>query len=285
MDGVIAGRPYVIFRTEAGEIAAVDAHCPHMGAHLRNGRVVDGRLRCPLHHWVIDRLGNVGGKGACPAQRVRTWPVAERFGLVFLFAGAGPPPDLPRTELEGYAWITGDPTVLETDWRAMVVNGFDLHHMLTVHQRALTEPTRFSRTDAGALRMEYATRVLPGGGFSSWVVKQVARNHIRVSQTCYGATIVLESDLGRVKSCAVFGFINEGARARAYTAFGTLRRGLLWWLRLRITRWCFATFLRKDYKAIEGMSLTVDGVEDLGVRHISAYLQSLPDLEERRTDG
>jgi len=285
VDGLIAGRPYVIFRTEDGGLAALDAYCPHMGAHLRNGQVVNGKLRCPLHHWVIDRDGNVSGKGARPGRRTRVWPVAERFGLVFLFAGEGAAPPLPRTQSDEYAWTTGDPVVLATDWRAMMVNGFDLHHMLTVHQRALTGPPRFSRTDDGAMRLEYTTRVLPGGGFSSWVVKRVARDRIHVSQTCYGATIVLESDLGRVKSCAIFGFISEGGKARAYTAFGTRRSGFLWRLRLWITRWCFVSFLRKDYAAIEGMLLTVDDIDDPGVRNVSTYLRSLPDLGAQRADG
>jgi phenylpropionate dioxygenase-like ring-hydroxylating dioxygenase large terminal subunit len=285
VDGLIADRPYVVFRSKGGDLTAFDAHCPHMGAHLRNGCVVNDRLRCPLHHWMIDREGNVKGKDTRPGQRVRTWPVAERFGLILLYAGEGAAPQLPCTQLEEYAWIAGEPVVLATDWRAMMVNGFDLHHMLTVHQRALTGPPRFTKSSGGGMRLEYSTRVLPGGGFSSWLVKQVARNHISVSQTCHGATIVLESDLGRVKSCAVFGFIKDGDKARAYTAFGTLRRGVFWRLRLWITRWCFVTFLRKDYKAIEKMQLSIDDVDDPGVCNVSDFLRSLPDLEAQRVNG
>jgi phenylpropionate dioxygenase-like ring-hydroxylating dioxygenase large terminal subunit len=285
VDGLIAGRPFVIFRTAHGDLAALDAYCPHMGAHLRNGQVIGEKLRCPLHHWVFDRDGNIRGKDVRLGQRSRAWPVAERFGLVFLFAGRSTAPELPRTEVDGYAWITGDPVALETDWRAMLINGFDLQHMFTVHQRALTAPPQFSRTDQGAMRLEYATRVMPGGGFTSWVTKRVARDQIRVRQTCYGATIVLESNLGSVRSCAVFGFIQQGGKARAYTAFGTIRRGMLWPLRLRITRWFFLSFLRKDFAVIEGMRLVVDGVDDPGVRNVSAYLRSLPDLEAQRADG
>lgn len=285
IDGLIAGRPYVIFRTAHGDLAALDAYCPHMGTHLRNGQVMDGKLRCPLHHWVIDREGIVSGKGAGSGRRSRAWPVAEQFGLVFLFGGPGAAPELPRTESNGYVWITGAPVVLNTDWRALMINGFDLEHMFTVHQRALTDAPQFSRTGQGALRLEYTTRVMPGGGFSSWVIKRVARDRIHVRQTCFGATMVLESDLGKVQSCAIFGFITRGCKAHAYTAFGTIRRGFLWRLRLWITRWCFLSFLRKDYAVIERMRLMVDEVDDPAVRNVSAYLRSLPDLKAQRADG
>jgi phenylpropionate dioxygenase-like ring-hydroxylating dioxygenase large terminal subunit len=285
IDGLIAGRPYVIFRTADGDLAALDAYCPHMGTHLRNGRVVDGKLRCPLHHWVIDRDGNVSAKGARSTRRSRAWPVAERFGLVFLFGGLGAAPELPHTESDEYGWITGDPVVVEADWRAMMINGFDLEHLVTVHQRALTGAPQFSQTGQGALRLEYTTRVMPGGGLSSWVIKRVARDGIRVRQTCYGATIVVESELGKVKSGAVVGIITRGCRAHIYTAFGTIRRGFLWRPRLWITRWLFLSFLRKDYAIIEGMQLMVDEVDDLGVRNLIAYLRSLPDLDAQHADG
>lgn len=279
IDGAIARRPYVIFRTAGGELGALDAHCPHMGAHLRSGEVLGDRLRCPLHHWTLDRTGQVCGAQGARRQGVHAWPVAERFGLVFLYPGRGAPPELPRTDAEDYAWITGEPVVLDTDWRAMVINGFDLQHMLTVHQRALTAPARFSRTGQGALRLEYATRVTPGGGLENWLVKWVSRDRIRVRQTCHGTIIVLESDLGRTRSCAVFGFVKTDAGAQAHIAFGTPRNGPLWRLRLRITRWSFLSFLRKDYAVIEKMRLKLDDVDDPGVQNLSAYLRSLPELE------
>ncbi|HVM63785.1 MAG TPA: Rieske 2Fe-2S domain-containing protein, partial [Acidimicrobiales bacterium] len=43
------GRDLVLYRTEQGRAVVVDAHCPHMGAHLGYGGVVDGEgIRCPF---------------------------------------------------------------------------------------------------------------------------------------------------------------------------------------------------------------------------------------------
>jgi phenylpropionate dioxygenase-like ring-hydroxylating dioxygenase large terminal subunit len=41
------GRDLVLFRNESGQAGVLDAYCPHMGAHLGEGGVVDGdSLRC-----------------------------------------------------------------------------------------------------------------------------------------------------------------------------------------------------------------------------------------------
>ncbi|MEN3271267.1 MAG: hypothetical protein V7636_28, partial [Actinomycetota bacterium] len=36
------GKELVLFRTEAGEAVVLDAHCPHLGAHLGYGGTVEG---------------------------------------------------------------------------------------------------------------------------------------------------------------------------------------------------------------------------------------------------
>ncbi|NRA09648.1 MAG: Rieske 2Fe-2S domain-containing protein, partial [Myxococcales bacterium] len=52
------GRDLVLFRTESGEAIVLDAHCPHLGAHLgHGGQVVGESIRCPFHAW---RFGSDG---------------------------------------------------------------------------------------------------------------------------------------------------------------------------------------------------------------------------------
>ena len=41
-----------VFRDERGEVHAVDAYCPHMGASLAVGAQVKGDcIECPFHGW------------------------------------------------------------------------------------------------------------------------------------------------------------------------------------------------------------------------------------------
>ena len=46
------GRHLVLFRGEDGGARALDAFCPHLGAHLGyGGKVEDNCIRCPFHAW------------------------------------------------------------------------------------------------------------------------------------------------------------------------------------------------------------------------------------------
>ena len=286
--GALAGRPYVLFRTEQGALAALDAHCPHMGAHLRHGQVIGERLRCPLHHWSLDRDGGCRAPHAGPGsigQRGRPWPVEERFGLVFLYPGdplSSPPPQLPAPEAaERYAWTTGRPVALATDWHSMMVNGFDLTHLRSVHHRSLLEEPELIRRER-TLELRYVSRVTPGGGLADWVMKKGSGDHIRVRQVCHGPIIAVESDLsggkGGKRTAAVLGLLPEGDRVRAFGAFGTQRRGPLAPVELFLARWLFLAFLRKDFAVVEGMRLRLEGVDDEGVQAIAAFLRSLPEV-------
>src|SRR4051812_18877982 len=47
----------ICFRTASGEVRVFDAHCPHLGAHLADGCLVDGEVQCPFHGWRFDAEG------------------------------------------------------------------------------------------------------------------------------------------------------------------------------------------------------------------------------------
>src|SRR5258708_4250021 len=51
------GRELVIFRGENQKVVAMDAYCPHMGAHLAEGHVEGNAIRCFFHHWKYDSQG------------------------------------------------------------------------------------------------------------------------------------------------------------------------------------------------------------------------------------
>lgn len=279
VDGHIAHRAFVMFRDSGGSVVALDAYCPHMGTHLRTGQVVGDGIRCALHHWTIGRDGELREGPSCERRRSRVWPAFERFGLIFLFAGANAPPAAPFADLpDEHVWMTARPVLLKADWRAVLVNGFDTLHMRAVHQRALVNPPEFSRTDGGGLRMRYQTRVLSGGGLSSWLIRRLSQGRPDIIQTCHGPTLLVESRLGRFESRAVFGLLAQGQYTLAYASFGAPKGGLLRKVRLWLTRALYVAFLRKDYAVVEGMRLVVDGVADPGVQGIAEYLRSLPEL-------
>jgi 3-ketosteroid 9alpha-monooxygenase subunit A len=78
------------FRDEAGEVHVLDAHCPHLGAHLGYGGTVKGcDIVCPFHGW---QWSGEGANTLIPysttinrAQRIRSWPVREYDGLIVVW--------------------------------------------------------------------------------------------------------------------------------------------------------------------------------------------------------
>lgn len=49
----VNGVKVAVFRSAEGFVAVSDT-CPHMGASLTNGRLVDGAVECEWHHWRFD---------------------------------------------------------------------------------------------------------------------------------------------------------------------------------------------------------------------------------------
>ena len=49
----VDGTKVAVFRSGRGFVAVSDT-CPHMGASLTNGRMVDGTIECAWHHWRFD---------------------------------------------------------------------------------------------------------------------------------------------------------------------------------------------------------------------------------------
>jgi nitrite reductase (NADH) small subunit len=64
-----------------GEWSLFDNTCPHLGAPLGQGTLVDGLLVCPWHYWSFDaRSGRQEPHGAC---HLRQYPIEERAGQLF----------------------------------------------------------------------------------------------------------------------------------------------------------------------------------------------------------
>ena len=91
------GHDLVAFRSVAGELSVLDAHCLHMGAHLGyGGKVADDCIECPYHGW---RWRTDGCNALIPNQpetirkRIRRWHTIECHECIFLWHDpAGGPP-------------------------------------------------------------------------------------------------------------------------------------------------------------------------------------------------
>jgi phenylpropionate dioxygenase-like ring-hydroxylating dioxygenase large terminal subunit len=138
------GRDLVLFRTETGQVHVLDAHCPHLGAHLGyGGTVKDGCIRCPFHAWRYD------GTGQCvevpystripPKARVKPWHVKDVNGLILVWhhlGGHAPTWDIePIPEFASPEWTPYDLRrwKVRTHNQEMAENAVDSAHFHYVH--------------------------------------------------------------------------------------------------------------------------------------------------------
>lgn len=98
----------VLWRSADGRVMAWDDRCPHRGAKLSLGKVVDDRLACPYHGWRFDGAGRCTLKPAQPSLPVPAEPmtqafqVQERHGLVWVCLGT------PHRDVIPYEEFTDD---------------------------------------------------------------------------------------------------------------------------------------------------------------------------------
>jgi phenylpropionate dioxygenase-like ring-hydroxylating dioxygenase large terminal subunit len=262
----LAQQEIVVFRTASGALGALDARCPHMGAHLGLAKVRGEHLECGLHCW---RMG-VDGAVAGQHRRAHSWVVREHGGLVMLeFGGDRAMPTVGDTD---FLWTDIAPIDIGAHWHALTANAFDMPHLTTVHRRELAEPPQVAFEAGRHFEMYYVTRVR-GSGASDRAMKWLSGNRIRARMRCHGPMVVVETDLGFTRTAAMVGMLPTEQGTRLFAAFG-IRRGFPGALRLWLTRWLFAAFLRRDLGLVEGMRLRTD-VDDAILQKFFDYLRTL----------
>jgi vanillate monooxygenase len=141
----VCGERMVFFRGPEGQAAALEDWCPHRGAPLSLGSVVEGKLVCGYHGL---EMGCDGKTVAMPGQRVRgfaplrSYPVIERYGFVWVWPGdaaSARPELLPQLAwAEDPAWAYGGGMFhVQCDFRLMVDNLMDLTHEKYVHATSI----------------------------------------------------------------------------------------------------------------------------------------------------
>ncbi len=80
----IGDKRIAIFR-RGEDVFAIDETCPHRGAPLHQGTVLDGIVICPWHQWQFDL--RTGCSPVNPLSRVETYAVRIEDGVIFVEMG------------------------------------------------------------------------------------------------------------------------------------------------------------------------------------------------------
>jgi phenylpropionate dioxygenase-like ring-hydroxylating dioxygenase large terminal subunit len=141
----ILGLRFVAFRDSTATAHVLSDTCIHRGGSLSKGRVKDDCVVCPYHGWEYDGSGactNIPSqdKGKAPGRaKVDSYPVEERYGIVFAFLGDLPederPPLYEIPELGKEGWRASRPIVNDIGcyMERGIENGLDPFHNEFVH--------------------------------------------------------------------------------------------------------------------------------------------------------
>jgi len=163
----LLGQNLALFIDAAGKFSAVNDVCPHMGASLSLGCVKNGNLVCPYHHFgfassgkcaeVLDRVA----PGKIPSTlMVDSYPIVEKYGLLWVFMGDMPedkrPPivEVPEFDKPEFRSLYHDLT-----WRGsvrpMLENLIDFTHFSYLHAGTFGNGEHPFREDYTVKRGEY----------------------------------------------------------------------------------------------------------------------------------
>lgn len=142
----ICEQPIVLFRGASGKLAALEDRCAHRQAPLSLGRVIDDQLECAYHGFTFGCSGecvHIPHQEAIPrSARVRSYPVVERWGYIWLWLGEPDRADPQR--IPSLPW-TDDPNFrtvyfrfqVEANFQLMADNLLDVSHTEFLHRTSI----------------------------------------------------------------------------------------------------------------------------------------------------
>jgi phenylpropionate dioxygenase-like ring-hydroxylating dioxygenase large terminal subunit len=161
------GTKVIVYRDASGKPVVQSAYCPHLGADLSVGGIVNGNVRCPYHFWSFD------GKGRCvdiPDEKkipkgafISNYPAVEKWGLIWAFNGETPlydVPELPNIAEEDVVFRARRHGVRPLEGWISTSNSVDFQHLKTVHGLGNVNPTKIEFGDYTVqIRMETEQRI------------------------------------------------------------------------------------------------------------------------------
>ncbi len=136
------GERMVLFRTDDGQVAALEDRCSHRNMALSRGSVSAGCVTCPYHGRTFDGAGrcvqipSLGSRQRLPNHGVRAYPVREHDGYVLVYPGESIPESTPFQfpHLYEQGWTSFRMrTRFKASLEACLENFLDCPHTVFVH--------------------------------------------------------------------------------------------------------------------------------------------------------
>ncbi|MGV3655297.1 MAG: Rieske 2Fe-2S domain-containing protein [Noviherbaspirillum sp.] len=147
---ILLGEPIVLYRLENGKVAALQDACPHRLAPLSVGKLKGDTIECGYHGMTFDCSGacvRIPGQEIIPPNAlVRSYPVEEKYGLVWVWTGDPKQADpgklfhLPQYDDKDWHAVQGGTLRIECNYLSLCDNLLDPAHVTFVHTTTLGTP-------------------------------------------------------------------------------------------------------------------------------------------------
>lgn len=134
------GEELAIARLEDGTVRSYEAYCPHMGAHLAEGKVEGQGVRCFFHHWKFNGEGELDDipcrKGKLLDLKIKHYPTQEEYGMIWIWTGlkaTKPIPYIPELLNTPLDYSHGNCFIKKCHPNVVMINAIDAHHFTSVH--------------------------------------------------------------------------------------------------------------------------------------------------------
>lgn len=163
-----------VYRTEQGEIRAIEDRCAHRQLPLSSGFVEGDRVVCTYHGWKFDGCGKCveilhelgKGRTKMPKIKIKSYPVKEQWGLIWLFPGDPELaeqvslPNIPQLDGENPWPFCPIDVTINSHFTMIVENVCDFNHeYLHRKKQPFAKPTLRDWTqDDDSIRVYYDTK-------------------------------------------------------------------------------------------------------------------------------
>ncbi|YAF94529.1 MAG: Rieske 2Fe-2S domain-containing protein [Nodularia sp. CChRGM 3473] len=248
----ILGRELAIYRGKDKRVVTCDAYCPHMGAHLGEGNVKGNELRCFFHHWQFDAEGicvDIPCLDEPLPIKIRTWPTAEKYGLIWIWTGdipKHPIPSAPELEYKELDFAFGPRIVMNSHPHVVMINAIDIQHFNTVHK--LASDIVFEKQELHQNAITFVNTKYDGReAFFLKVIRPFYKNAITY-RVCYwyGSTgiVTIGTDFLHVHIMFTLRLLEAGKSAAQSLIMIKKRQGIFGWLYNLFVLWLAKTFVK-----------------------------------------
>lgn len=158
MRRIICGLPLVIFRSESGQVAAMEDRCPHRQAQLSMGKVLGENIQCNYHGLIFNPVGeciHIPRQDTIPARnQIRAFVAVEQSGFIWLWWGDRETAD--NGTIPALPWIDDEDRRsvffhwhVNANFQLMADNLLDVSHVDFLHRGSIA--SNIDRTDKEAL--------------------------------------------------------------------------------------------------------------------------------------